>query len=126
MRRTTIVIILTFLATLTLTACASGSATPALIGAYRPHANPPLATYRAPPGTWQLVYTAQLALAVADQDFRNDAVDAGQIGAGHTAAALYAVQLQPGAQGRLATAPRYQLAVTVVHYAELLRHSPWA
>ncbi len=96
--------------------------------------------------------------AVADQDFRNDAVDAGELGAGHTATALYAVMLQPGAQGRLATVqlrwedpathvvreingnfntydlapsfeatdPHYQLAVTVAHYAELLRHSPWA
>jgi Ca-activated chloride channel family protein len=96
--------------------------------------------------------------AVADQDFRNDAVDAGELGAGHTATALYAVQLRPGAEGRLATvqlrwqdpsthavneingntntwdlagrfedtAPRYQLAVTVAHYAELLRGSPWA
>jgi Ca-activated chloride channel family protein len=41
--------------------------------------------------------------AVADQDFRNDSVDAGEIGAGHTASALYAVQLRDGAQGRLAT-----------------------
>ncbi len=41
--------------------------------------------------------------AVADQDFRNDAVDAGELGAGHTATALYAVQLRAGAQGRLAT-----------------------
>ena len=41
--------------------------------------------------------------AVADEDFRNDTVDAGEIGAGHTATALYAVQLRSGAQGRLAT-----------------------
>lgn len=41
--------------------------------------------------------------AVADQDFRNDAVDAGEIGAGHSVVAVYAVQLQPGAQGRMAT-----------------------
>lgn len=41
--------------------------------------------------------------AVADQDFRNDAVDAGEIGAGHTVTALYALVLQPNAQGRLAT-----------------------
>ncbi len=41
--------------------------------------------------------------AVADQDFRNDSVDAGEIGAGHSATALYAVQLKEGAQGRLAT-----------------------
>jgi Ca-activated chloride channel family protein len=41
--------------------------------------------------------------AVADQDFRNDAVDAGEIGAGHSATALYAIMLQPGAEGRIAT-----------------------
>lgn len=41
--------------------------------------------------------------AIADQDFRNDRVDAGEIGAGHSATALYAVQLRPGAQGRIAT-----------------------
>jgi Ca-activated chloride channel family protein len=96
--------------------------------------------------------------AVADQDFRDDSVDAGEIGAGHSATALYAVLLNPGAQGRIATvqlrwqdpqspavheingnfntwdmasyfenaAPRYQLAVTVAQYAELLRFSPWA
>lgn len=41
--------------------------------------------------------------AIADQDFRNDSVDAGEIGAGHSATAIYAVQLQPRAQGRIAT-----------------------
>lgn len=41
--------------------------------------------------------------AVADQDFRNNAVDAGEIGAGHTVTALYAMQFNPGAEGRLAT-----------------------
>ncbi len=41
--------------------------------------------------------------AVADQDFRNDAVDAGELGAGHSAVALYAVQLYPGQEGRIAT-----------------------
>lgn len=41
--------------------------------------------------------------AIADQDFRNDSVDAGEIGAGHSVTALYAVQLFPGAQGRVAT-----------------------
>jgi Ca-activated chloride channel family protein len=41
--------------------------------------------------------------AIADRDFRNDAVDAGEIGAGHTATALYAVQLRPRAEGRIAT-----------------------
>ncbi len=41
--------------------------------------------------------------AVADQDFRNDTVDAGEIGAGHHVVALYAVYLQPNAHGRIAT-----------------------
>jgi Ca-activated chloride channel family protein len=41
--------------------------------------------------------------AVADENFRNDAVDAGEIGAGHTATALYAVQFRPDAKGRIAT-----------------------
>jgi Ca-activated chloride channel homolog len=95
--------------------------------------------------------------AVADQDFRNDAVDAGELGAGHTATALYAVQLKPGVEGRIATVqlrwqdpdtsevkeingnfntwnlsngydgcdPRYQLAVTVGQFAEILRESPY-
>ena len=40
---------------------------------------------------------------VADQDFRNNSVDAGELGAGHSATALYAVMLQPGAEGRIAT-----------------------
>jgi Ca-activated chloride channel family protein len=96
--------------------------------------------------------------AVADQDFRNNSVDAGEIGAGHNVTALYAVIMNPGAQGRIATvqmrwqdpqdlavreingnfntwdlsptfesaAPRYQVAVVVAQYAELLRLSPWA
>ena len=95
---------------------------------------------------------------VADQDFRNDAVDAGEIGAGHSATALYAVMFRPNTDGRIATVqlrwedpdthqvteingnfntwdlaqrfedadPRYQLAVIVAQYAELLRQSPWA
>jgi Ca-activated chloride channel family protein len=41
--------------------------------------------------------------AVADRDFRNDSVDAGEIGAGHSATAVYAVQFRPGASGRIAT-----------------------
>ncbi len=40
---------------------------------------------------------------VADEDFRNNEVDAGEIGAGHTATAIYAVQLVPDASGRVAT-----------------------
>jgi Ca-activated chloride channel family protein len=41
--------------------------------------------------------------AIADQNFRNDSVDAGEVGAGHSATAVYAIQLRPGSQGRLAT-----------------------
>lgn len=95
--------------------------------------------------------------AVADQNFRNDEVDAGELGAGHTATALYEVNLKPGAEGRVATVqlrwedpdtgevkeingnfnswdlaassddadPRYQLAVTVAQFAEILRESPY-
>lgn len=41
---------------------------------------------------------------VADRNFRNDRVDAGEIGAGHEVTALYEVKLAPGAKhGRLAT-----------------------
>jgi Ca-activated chloride channel homolog len=41
---------------------------------------------------------------VADRDFRNDKVDAGEIGAGHEVTALYEVKLAPGAgPGTLAT-----------------------
>ena len=95
---------------------------------------------------------------MADQDFRNNTVDAGEIGAGHSATALYAVTFRSNADGRIATVqlrwedpdshqvteingnfntwdlagsfeqadPRYQLAVIVAQYAEMLRHSPWA
>jgi Ca-activated chloride channel family protein len=41
---------------------------------------------------------------VADGDFRNDQVDAGEIGAGHSVTALYEVRLVDGAEGPLATA----------------------
>jgi Ca-activated chloride channel homolog len=41
---------------------------------------------------------------VADRDFRNDAIDAGEIGAGHTVTALYEVKVAPGvSRGTLAT-----------------------
>lgn len=50
---------------------------------------------------------------IADQDFRDDSVDAGEIGAGMTATALYEIELQEGAQGRIATAQlRWQDAET--------------
>ncbi|WP_328888978.1 vWA domain-containing protein [Streptomyces sp. NBC_00316] len=41
---------------------------------------------------------------VADEDFRNDSVDGGEIGPGHTVTALYAVRLRDGAAGHVATA----------------------
>ncbi|MGW2230050.1 YfbK domain-containing protein [Streptomyces formicae] len=41
---------------------------------------------------------------VADEDFRDDSVDGGEIGPGHTVTALYAVRAKPGADGHLATA----------------------
>jgi Ca-activated chloride channel family protein len=41
--------------------------------------------------------------AVADHDFRNDQLDAGELGAGHSATAIYALRLNPSAQGRIAT-----------------------
>jgi len=41
--------------------------------------------------------------AVADEDFRDDTVDAGEIGAGHNVTALYEIKLHPDAVGRIAT-----------------------
>ncbi|MFL4904237.1 vWA domain-containing protein [Streptomyces sp. MMS24-I2-30] len=41
---------------------------------------------------------------VADEDFRDDRVDGGEVGPGHTVTALYAVRTRPGAAGHLATA----------------------
>ena len=41
--------------------------------------------------------------AIADEQFRDDTVDAGEIGAGHSVTALYEVELVPEAEGRLAT-----------------------
>ena len=40
---------------------------------------------------------------IADRDFRNDKVDAGEIGSGHTVTALYELELKPGAGQGLAT-----------------------
>ncbi|MFF8408600.1 vWA domain-containing protein [Streptomyces omiyaensis] len=42
--------------------------------------------------------------AVADEDFRDDRVDGGEVGAGYTVTALYVVKTRPGARGRIATA----------------------
>ncbi|WP_435238909.1 YfbK domain-containing protein [Streptomyces sp. YPW6] len=41
---------------------------------------------------------------VADEDFRNDGVDGGEVGPGHTVTALYAVRLREGASGTVARA----------------------
>ncbi|MFF1834566.1 von Willebrand factor type A domain-containing protein [Streptomyces sp. NPDC058231] len=41
---------------------------------------------------------------VADDDFRDDRVDGGEVGPGHTVTALYAVRLRDGAAGHVATA----------------------
>lgn len=41
---------------------------------------------------------------VADEDFRDDTVDGGEVGPGHTVTALYAVRLRDGASGHVATA----------------------
>ena len=41
--------------------------------------------------------------AIADEDFRDNSVDAGEIGAGHTVTALYEIKLYPDAYGRVAT-----------------------
>ena len=40
---------------------------------------------------------------VADEDFRDNTVDAGEIGAGHTVTALYELKLYPQAFGRVAS-----------------------
>ncbi len=40
---------------------------------------------------------------IADRDFRDDRVDAGELGSGHTVTALYEVELKPGAGEGLAT-----------------------
>ncbi|MEV3971210.1 von Willebrand factor type A domain-containing protein [Streptomyces sp. NPDC050698] len=41
---------------------------------------------------------------VDDEDFRDDRVDGGEVGPGHTVTALYAVRTRAGARGHLATA----------------------
>ncbi|GAA4243955.1 YfbK domain-containing protein [Dactylosporangium darangshiense] len=40
--------------------------------------------------------------ALSSSDFRNDRVDGGEVGPGHSVTALYALHLRPGAQGHLA------------------------
>ncbi len=51
--------------------------------------------------------------AIADEDFRNDTIDAGEIGAGHSVTALYELALENDADGTIATVYiRYQDADT--------------
>jgi len=40
---------------------------------------------------------------LADEDFRDDSIDGGEIGAGHSVTALYEIKLAEGASGRIAT-----------------------
>ncbi|QFY11728.1 DUF3520 domain-containing protein [Nonomuraea phyllanthi] len=42
--------------------------------------------------------------ALATEEFRDDSVDGGEIGPGHSVTALYALRLKPGAKGQLAQA----------------------
>lgn len=94
---------------------------------------------------------------VADDDFRNDDVDAGEIGAGHSVTALYEIVPVAGAQGTVATVrlrwedpeshevteieqsidmgrvsgfdqttPRFQFAVAVAAFADLLGDGGWS
>jgi Ca-activated chloride channel homolog len=98
---------------------------------------------------------------VADDDFRNDEVDAGEIGAGHSVTALYEIEPVAGLEDPatpLATVrlrwqepetgevieaertltlgvvepsfeeanPRFQLAIAVAEFAEILKNSPYA
>ncbi len=98
---------------------------------------------------------------VADDDFRNDKVDAGEIGAGHSVTALYEMEPVAGLEDPetpLATVhlrwqepdsgevietertltlgdvgqsfaeanPRFQLAIAVAEFAEILKNSPYA
>ncbi|KOG29072.1 vWA domain-containing protein [Streptomyces resistomycificus] len=71
---------------------------------------------------------------VADDDFRDDRVDGGEVGPGHTVTALYAVRTRQGADGHLATATvRWQDPETRTPHEESgqlesdsLDHSVWS
>jgi len=58
---------------------------------------------------------------IADRDFRDDKVDAGELGSGHTVTALYELELKPGAGEGLATVrvrakqPRGEKATESIH-----------
>ncbi|HOX24926.1 MAG TPA: von Willebrand factor type A domain-containing protein [Candidatus Krumholzibacteria bacterium] len=59
---------------------------------------------------------------VADRDFRNDAIDAGEIGAGHTAVALYEIKLSEQAARDLARGDRRVLGVVRLRWAKPRYH----
>ncbi len=63
---------------------------------------------------------------VADRDFRNDAVDAGEIGSGHTVMALYEVKLTERARDAWANGDRDTRLATVRFRWEHPRHAPRA
>ena len=59
---------------------------------------------------------------VADEDFRDDAVDAGEIGAGHSVTALYELKLREGAEGILGTVYMRYEDVGLNDVVEISRH----
>ncbi|MBN2172413.1 MAG: von Willebrand factor type A domain-containing protein [Candidatus Krumholzibacteriota bacterium] len=59
---------------------------------------------------------------VADEDFRNDAVDAGELGAGHTVTALYEIKLTEDAREALGRGRRPKHLATVRLRYELPAH----
>ena len=60
--------------------------------------------------------------AVADQDFRNNAVDAGEIGAGHSVTALYEIIPTQNTQGTVATV-RVRWEDPTTHDVQEIEHS---
>ncbi len=51
--------------------------------------------------------------AMANEDFRNDTKDAGEVGAGHHVTAIYEIALKPGTKGRVVTVRiRYKEPIT--------------
>lgn len=58
--------------------------------------------------------------AVADDQFRDNEVDAGEIGAGHSVTALYEIKLYPDAHGKLQ--PSSCVGKTPIHIRSLRSH----
>ncbi len=58
--------------------------------------------------------------AIADEDFRDDTVDAGEVGAGHTVTALYELRVIDGADGEVGTV-RVRHEDLVTHEVEEIR-----